>query len=96
MPLVTVTGPVAVTVGVPEIWTSPEETLTIGMLNPGADDHGFVAWVDVTVGVPLIWTNPDEALTTVKVPVERTASPPVVPGISAVEPSVPPANFTYW
>ena len=42
---------------------SPDETLTIGTLNPGALDHGLVAAVAVTVGVPLIWTNPEDTLT---------------------------------
>ena len=56
---------VAVTVGVPEIWTSPDDALRtvtvplictrpddteiIGTLNPGALDHGFVPAVEVTV-----------------------------------------------
>mgnify|MGYP001578231400 CR=1 FL=1 len=56
------------TVTVPLIWTRPEDTLTMGTLNPGALDHGLVAAVDVTVGVPEIWTNPLDALRTVTVP----------------------------
>ena len=42
------------TVAVPEICTSPEDADTMGMLKPGALDHGFVAAVAVTVGVPEI------------------------------------------
>lgn len=54
VPLVTVTGPVAVTVIWLLSWIRPEDTLTTGILKPGADDHGFVPAVAVTVGVPLI------------------------------------------
>jgi hypothetical protein len=48
---------------VPEIWIAPEDAETMGMLKPGAHDHGLVAAVAVTV-----WTDdsemiPDEALT---------------------------------
>ena len=52
------------TIGVPEIWTSPEEAVTT--------DHGFVLWktwtapelAETIVGVPDIWTRPELALTT--------------------------------
>jgi len=53
--------PTMVTVGVPEICTSPEDADTIGMLNPGAEDHGLVAAVEVMD--PEIWTSPDDAET---------------------------------
>jgi len=50
---------VAVTVGVPDIWTNPEEAEIIGTLNPGALDQGFVP--AVAVMDPLIWISPEEA-----------------------------------
>ena len=40
---------VAVTVGVPLIWTRPLDAEIIGTLKPGADDQGLVAAVAVTV-----------------------------------------------
>ena len=55
----------------PEIeltWMIPDDTETIGILNPGTLLHGFVAAVEVTVGVPLICTRPEEADRTVTVP----------------------------
>ena len=51
--------------------TSPDETLTIGTLNPGALDHGFVAAVAVTVGtlesvtVPLVMVTGPVAVTVI-------------------------------
>jgi hypothetical protein len=49
-------------VAVPEIWTRPEEALTIGTLKEGAEDHGLVAAVAVTE--PETWTRPLETETT--------------------------------
>jgi hypothetical protein len=56
--------------------TTPDDALTVGTLNEGALDHGFVAAVAVTVWTlesvtmpevrnvpPLIWTSPDDAET---------------------------------
>ncbi len=51
---------------VPLICTRPDDTLTTGMLKPGADDHGLVAAVAVT----LIW------LLRLTVPLDRLASWP--------------------
>lgn len=75
---------VAVTVGVPLICTSPLEADTSGTLNPGAEDQGLVAAVAVTV--PLAMTTD----------VLVTASPPVLPGTAADDPSVPSTNLTNW
>jgi len=44
----------------------------------------------------ITWSSPEEVLTTVKVPVESTERPPVLPGMRAVDPSVPLASLTYW
>ena len=56
-------NPLVVTAPRPKDRTNPLDTLTIGTLNPGALDHGFVAAVAVTVGVPEIWTSPLDTLT---------------------------------
>ena len=66
------------------VWTSPLDAENIGMLKPGAEDHGLVAAVAVTV--PLAIT----------IDVLVTASPPVLPGMTADDPSVPSASLTYW
>lgn len=52
--------PTMLTRGVPLICRRPDEALTKGMLNPGADDHGLVPAVAVTVWTLLRVTVPDD------------------------------------
>jgi hypothetical protein len=89
----------AVAVTDPEIWTRPDEALTIGTLKLGAEDHGLVAAVAVTVPEVIARSAvpPEEATITsgaedsVIRPELRLARRPaeVVTGATAVEAAAP-------